>query len=218
MNASFYRTRARQALKGKWKSMLLITAVVQLLVNGLPLDLIRIYAERALFQPSTIDWIGRSFNLPTALGWLYIALNIVFFLLGFVVSVGIFRAMDALLDGETPRLSVIFSMKGAGKAILVNLLVSGISFAMQLSSASWRQRRSGNRSFDFVPRAAACADLGDAQSLHFELSAGAGAADQAGRAVSQKLCADEGQQVELFLPSFQLHWLDHAAAGLDVLA
>lgn len=134
MNASFYRTRARQALKGKWKSMLLITAVVQLLVNGLPLDLIRIYAERALFQPSTIDWIGRSFNLPTALGWLYIALNIVFFLLGFVVSVGIFRAMDALLDGETPRLSVIFSMKGAGKAILVNLLVSGISFAMQLSS------------------------------------------------------------------------------------
>lgn len=134
MNASFYRTRARQALKGKWKSMLLIIAVAQLLADALPLELFRLYAEGALFQLSTIDWMGRSFNLPTALGWLHIALNIVFFLLSCVVSVGIFRAMDALLEGETPRLSAIFSMKGAGKAIVVNLLFFGISLAMQFIS------------------------------------------------------------------------------------
>lgn len=132
MNASFYRTRARQALQGKWKPMLLITAAALLLINRLPLNLIFTnFAQEDLFQPDAIHLLGRAINLPTALGWLYIALNIAFFAIGCVVEVGLFRAMDALLDGETPNLRLLFPMKCIGKALVLNLLILGISLAAQ---------------------------------------------------------------------------------------
>lgn len=129
MKASYYRTRARQALQGKWKTMFLLVALVQLISGGFLLSLLFSRAHLADVQTITFSGATMNLSLPTATGYAFYALDLVVSLLTCVMAVGLYRAIETLLDGGEPSARQLFPMHLLGKTIGLSILTALIALA-----------------------------------------------------------------------------------------
>lgn len=129
MRASYYRTQARQALKGNWKRMILLIALVQLISNGFVLSLAFSGAQLAQTQSMQVSGMSMNMNIPTLTGIIFYVLSIMVSLLTCVMGIGLYQAIETLLDGGLPAVRQLFPMrlfwKSIGLALLTALIALG---------------------------------------------------------------------------------------------
>jgi len=132
MRASYYRTQARQALKGNWKRMILLVALLQLIANGFVLSLAFSGVRLAETQVLQVSGVTMSMSIPNVMGMIYSALSILVSLLTCVMSIGFYQAIETLLNGGLPAVRQLFPMHLFGKSIGLLVLIALISLASMI--------------------------------------------------------------------------------------
>lgn len=128
-NASDYRRLARTALKGRWLRTGLILLLAALL--GASAGIGTVDVEGSMDYEPALQSVGVSleayrsiFNVAMAV---MLAVSLVSILVGALVRVGTFRVCRAVLDGEKPRVGMLFPRgiywKAVGLKLLSTLLV-----------------------------------------------------------------------------------------------
>lgn len=117
MTAKDYRLRAREALRGKWKHMCLLMLVISMFSYRFGLDL----AYEGWFSAERTLW-GYTYHVPLGFGWVLAAVLLGLRLMNYVIGVGRYAAARSVLYGQTPSLRMLFPMKLAWKALLMNIV------------------------------------------------------------------------------------------------
>lgn len=135
MHAYDYRSQARWALKGKWKVMILIMLLAQVVMSGFGLTSI---AQSFFSQPFVLDGAAAgmegyqlTYSIPVGPGWLVYGLGQLIMLLSNVVLIGLYRVCAVVLQGGWPDWRQIFPMKLFFKALWMNI-VRGLLVFLQL--------------------------------------------------------------------------------------
>jgi len=118
MHSSLFKAMARAALKGKWQKTAWIVFVGTLISGGIQLDAGEI---KPSFQLNLTE-----LNLSReTLGLLLIGVCVCLLLallIGAVVNVGMYNLGSRLLNGEEPRMKMLFPRKVLWRAVFMNLL------------------------------------------------------------------------------------------------
>ena len=134
MHAYDYRSQARWALKGKWKVMIAIMLMAQIVLSGFGLaDIVQNYFSNQQVIDGAIvgmDGYQLAYSLPTNTGWLLMAIGQLIALLGNVVYIGLYRVCSSVLGGGWPDWRQLFPVKLFFKALWMNI-VRGLLVALQ---------------------------------------------------------------------------------------
>lgn len=135
MQAYDYRSQARWALKGKWKVMIAIMLMAQIVLSGFGLaDIVQNYfSQQQVIDGAAAGLEGYqlAYFMPTSTGWVLMAIGQLIALLGNVVYIGLYRVCGTVLKDGWPQWRQLFPMKLFFKALLMNI-VRGALVALQL--------------------------------------------------------------------------------------
>lgn len=124
--ASDYRKIARTALRGRWLRTALILLLATLL--GASMGIGTVDLEGNLDYNSSLQSVGISLESYRTIVYILLAVTLALSLLsifvGSLVRVGIYRVGAAVLEGEKPRVGMLFPKGIYWKAVGVNLLTS----------------------------------------------------------------------------------------------
>lgn len=126
MHPSIFKEKARAALKGKWQKMAWLVFVGTLISGGLQLDAGEI-------KPGFQVNIGK-LN-PELRNMLLIGVGICLLLalmVGAVINVGMYNLAGRVLDGENPRMKMLFPRGIIWRAVLMNILRTLIVFSAMI--------------------------------------------------------------------------------------
>ncbi|MBQ8506453.1 MAG: DUF975 family protein [Clostridia bacterium] len=123
MFASDFRRIAREALRDKWKKMILLTLLSLAVFDMFGLGLI----QTAFFVLEETQQIGDfvvTTGRPVGFGWVIWAVSMLWSVLSSIVNVGQYRMSAVVLDGGEPTLRDLFPKGLLWKAVAMNLVRS----------------------------------------------------------------------------------------------